>query len=134
MGDQRGKRSKFEVRCADVLEPAGFEYEPYSVQYVVHRNYTPDFMFEVRGDYRVLVECKGWFRPGDRQKYKAIRDSLKASDKRDWPEEELVFLLMSPGKIIQRGGRLTMGGWCDKEGLKWFSDPQEVIDYVIDIR
>jgi len=118
MGDQRGKRSKFEVLCADVLEPAGFLYEHCPFEYVVERRYTPDFQY---GD--VLVECKGWFRQGDRQKYKSIRDCL--------PDNyELVFLLMSPGKIIQRGGRLTMGGWCDKEGLKWFSNPQEVIDYV----
>lgn len=121
MGDQRGKRSKFEVRCAEVLEPAGFEYEVTKVDYVVHRTYTPDFTLG-----NVLVECKGWFRPGDRQKYKAIRDCLN-------DDEELVFLLQSPRKIIQKGGKLTMSGWCTKEGLRWFGSPEEVCEYVLDI-
>ena len=130
VSSKKVKRSGFEVMCGAVLEPAGFEYEPYSVQYVVHHGYTPDFMYEVRGDYRVLVECKGWFRPGDRHKYKAIRDSLARDDKRDWPEQELVFLLYAPKKKVSKGAQLTMAGWCDKEGLKHFSSPTEVVEYV----
>ena len=125
MGDFRGKRSKFEARCGDVLEPQGFVYERHAVQYTVAHNYTPDFVYTIDGGYQILVEVKGWFRPGDRQKYKAIRDALDDS-------QELVFLLQNPRKIIQKGGRLTMSGWCDKEGLKWFSTPEEVVQYVID--
>jgi len=125
MSDMRGKRSKFELVCSEVLEPAGFEYEPCPFEYIVERKYTPDFLHK-----DVLVECKGWFRPGDRQKYKAIRDSLARDDKRDWPEQELVFLLYAPKKKVSKGAQLTMAGWCDKEGLKHFSSPTEVVEYV----
>jgi hypothetical protein len=104
----RKMRSKFEEQAGQVLLPAGFSYEPHSVPYIIHHKYTPDF---VCGD--LLVEAKGWFRPGDRQKYKAIRDSLEAPS-------ELVFLLMRPNKKVSKGAQLTMGGWCTKEDIKWF--------------
>lgn len=111
------KRSKFEDRMAAVLEPANFQYEPWSMKYEITHRYTPDFVYD-----DVMVEAKGWFRPGDRQKYKAIRDALE-------PPEELVFLLQSPHKKVQKGAKLTMSGWCEKENIKWFSRPEEVIKY-----
>jgi len=110
------KRSGFEDRLGSVLEPAGFLYEPFKTEYVIPHKYTPDF---VHGD--ILVEAKGWFRPGDRQKYKAIRDSLGS--------QELVFVLQYPLKRVQKGAKLTMGGWCDKEDIVWFATPEELIDY-----
>jgi hypothetical protein len=100
----------------EVLEPAGFLYEPESLQYTVTKKYTPDFVY---GD--LLVEAKGWFRPGDRQKYKAIAASLLF--------QELVFLLQTPNKKVQKGAKLTMAGWCDKEEIKWFSNPDDLIMY-----
>jgi len=107
------KRSGFEERVAKLLEPEGFMYETTRHQYTIDHKYTPDF---VLGD--VLVECKGWFRPGDRQKYKAVKQGLLLDLFQDW---ELVFLLQSPNKKVQKGAQLTMAGWCDKEGIKWFS-------------
>ena len=111
------KRSNFEGRMGEVLEKEGFLYEPYSLRYTIDHQYTPDFVLG-----NLLVEAKGWFRPGDRQKYKAIRDSLKDN-------YELVFLLQSPLKKVSKGAQLTMSGWCEKEGLEWFSDPSELSDY-----
>jgi hypothetical protein len=113
------KRSGFEKRMGDVLEPAGFLYEPCSTSYSVPHVYTPDFVLE-----DVWVECKGWFRPGDRLKYKTIAKSLMFA--------ELVFLLQSPLKKVSKGAKLTMSGWCNKEGIRWFSTPEEVIAYVTD--
>ena len=101
-------RSVFEEHTAEVLE--GFEYEPYTVPYTIHRNYTPDF---VHVPSNTLVECKGFFRVGDTQKYTAIRDSM--------PEWELVFVLSNPSKKVRKGGKITMGEWCDKEGFKHFT-------------
>lgn len=106
------KRSKFEVEIGDWLEPHGFDYEPHSIDYVTYQKYTPDFYIEVNG-YEILVECKGWFRPGDRQKYKAVRDSLSDT-------QELLFILYAPDKKVQKGAKLTMAEWCDKEQLFWY--------------
>ena len=111
------KRSKFEEKMAEVLEREGFSYEPYSLRYTIDHQYTPDFVLG-----NLLVEAKGWFRPGDRQKYRAIRDSLRYN-------YELVFLLQSPLKKVSKGAQLTMSGWCEKEDLEWFSDPSELSDY-----
>ena len=113
------KRSKFEENMGEVLEANGFLYEPYKLPYEIKHTYTPDFTL---GD--VIVECKGWFRPGDRQKYKAIRDSLG-------PGYELVFLLQSPLKKVSKGATLTMSGWCNKEDLMWFSDPSALVSYAL---
>ena len=60
------------------------------------------------------MEAKGFFRVGDTQKYKAIRDCLNAS-------QQLVFLLYKPDKKIRKGAKLSMSEWCDKEGLKWYT-------------
>ena len=99
-------KNKFEERCAEAL---GWEYEPTYVPYEIKRRYLPDFH---QGD--TLVECKGYFRPGDTQKYKAIRDSLG-------PEEELIFVLYDPNKKVRKENKITMGEWCTKEGFKWFT-------------
>ena len=107
------KRSGFEEKVGQILEPEGFMYETTKHHYTIAHKYTPDF---VLGE--ILVECKGWFRPGDRQKYRAVRDGLKQDLFENW---ELVFLLQSPNKRVQKGAQLTMAGWCDKEGIKWFS-------------
>jgi hypothetical protein len=116
-------RSRFENRCGDLLEPAGFEYEPFRVPYKVDHKYTPDFTFTNKAGHTVMVEAKGYFRPGDTQKYKAIKKCL-------YPEYELVFLLQSPTKQVRSGGKITMAGWCNKEGIPWFSNTTDVINYV----
>lgn len=99
-------RNKFESTIAEKLT-TDWNYEPYSIPYIVKRKYIPDF---VRGN--ILVECKGYFRVGDTQKYKAIRDSLTT--------QELVFILYDNKKKIRKGAKMNMGEWCDKEGFKWF--------------
>ena len=115
-------RSKFEGRCGALLEPHGFAYEPFRVHYEVKHKYTPDFVYTDKNSHEVLVEAKGYFRPGDTQKYKAIKRCLG-------PNQELVFLLQSPTKQVRSGGRITMAGWCNKEGINWFSNTTEVINY-----
>jgi len=102
-------RSIFEEETAKVLE--GFEYEPFTIPYTTHRNYRPDFV-HMASD--TLVECKGFFREGDTQKYKAVRDSLESY-------QRLVFVLMGPNKKVRKGSKMTMSEWCEKEGLSWYT-------------
>jgi hypothetical protein len=100
-------RNKFESDTADKLTKE-WKYEPYHIPYIIKRRYIPDF---VRGN--VLIECKGYFRVGDTQKYKAIRDSLVT--------QELIFILYNHKKKIRKGAKMTMSEWCEKEGFKWFT-------------
>ena len=99
-------RNNFEADIGEKL--VDWNYEPYQIPYVTKRNYTPDF---TKGN--ILVEAKGYFRVGDTQKYKAIRDSLFS--------QELVFVLTNANKKVRKGSKITMGEWCEKEGFKWFT-------------
>jgi len=117
-------RSTFEEDVSKIL--TGFDYEPFTIPYVISRSYRPDFVHNASG---TLVECKGYFRDGDTKKYTSIRDSL--------PEgQELVFVLMSPSKKIRKGAKMTMAQWCDKEGILWYNIEtlQELIDHVTNTR
>ena len=102
-------RSKFEENVSKLLK--GFEYEPFTIPYVIHRNYRPDFVHAASG---TVVECKGFFREGDTKKYISVRDSLPKG-------QRLVFVLMHPNKKIRKGARMTMAEWCDKEGIMWYT-------------
>jgi hypothetical protein len=116
------KRSGFEEKVGEILEPAGFLYEPFSIPYYSEHKYTPDFTI---GD--LMVETKGWFRPGDRQKYQAIAKAARDYD------SELVFLLQSPLKKVAKGAQLTMSGWCNKHDIKWFTldSIDKLIEYAL---
>jgi hypothetical protein len=113
-------RSTFEEDVSKILK--GFDYEPFTVPYVIERNYRPDFVHNASG---TLVECKGYFRDGDTKKYTSVRDSLPTG-------KQLVFVLMQPNKKIRKGAKMTMSQWCDKEGILWYTlnTLQELIDYV----
>jgi hypothetical protein len=114
-------RSTFEEDVSKILKD--FDYEPFTVPYVIERSYRPDFVHNASG---TLVECKGYFRDGDTKKYTSIRDSLPKG-------QELVFVLMQPNKKIRKGAKMTMSQWCDKEGILWYSldTLEELLDYVI---
>ena len=106
---KRAFRSGLEKDLSEKLD-GQYKFEPYDLPYTVHKKYLPDFVHEGKA---VLVECKGFFRVGDTQKCTAIRDSM--------PEWELVFVLSNPSKKVRKGGKITMGEWCDKEGFKHFT-------------
>lgn len=105
-------RSGLEKRFAEQAPRGKFKYEPYKVPYLVYRDYIPDFVYEGK-DTKYLIECKGYFRQGDTQKYKAIRDSIG--------DDELIFLLSDQYKKVRKGSKMTMGQWCEKEGLAHFT-------------
>ena len=111
--NRRSKKSKYRSGIEEdtAKQLPGFEYEPYMVPYITHRNYKPDFVHEASS---TLVECKGFFREGDTQKYKAVRDSLEGS-------QRLVFVLMGPNKKVRKGAKMTMAEWCEKEGFPWYT-------------
>ena len=87
----------------------GFDFEPFDIPYIVERNYKPDF---VKGKF--IIECKGFFRSGDTQKYKAIKKCTEG-------DYELIFVLSDPYKKVRKGSKMNMGEWCEKEGIKHFT-------------
>jgi hypothetical protein len=115
-------RSGLEEQFASLAPLGAFAYEPCKLPYRVPRIYCPDFVHKKTG---VLIECKGFFRPGDTAKYKAIRDCV---------DEELIFVLSNPRKKVRKGAKMTMGEWCEKEGFSYFTPDQmeDLLDYVED--
>ena len=103
-------RSGLESAFSDAVGTKDFLYEPYRIPYIINKKYIPDFICERTG---AMIECKGFFRVGDTQKYKAVRDSLIS--------QELIFVLYNEKKKIRKGAKMNMGEWCDKEGFKWFT-------------
>lgn len=116
-------RSALEKEFSKEVKRKGFKYEPFDVPYIVHRHYKPDFVHEEK---KVMVEVKGFFRVGDTLKYKSIRDTILEDN---W---ELIFLLSNPNKKVRKGGKITMGQWCDKEGFKHYTlhTARQLVDYV----
>ena len=106
---KRAFRSGLEKDLSEKLD-GQYKFEPYNLPYTVHKKYLPDFVHE---DKAILIECKGFFRGGDTQKYTAIRESM--------PEWELIFVLSNPNKKVRKGGKITMGEWCEKEGFQHYT-------------
>ena len=105
-------RNKFEAQIAEVLGDL-CSYESKQIPYIVNRMYIPDFI-GMKGKFEILVEAKGYFRVGDIQKYKAIRDSLPK-------KKQLVFLLYNPDKKVRKGSKMNMAEWCEQENMKWYT-------------
>lgn len=113
-------RNSFEEGIGAVLEPSGFLYEPHKYKYMMESSYTPDW---VMGD--IVVEAKGYFRAGDTKKYKAISRAMRDRDL------ELVFIFQSPTKKVRKGSKLTLAGWCNKEEIRWFLTPEDLVLYAL---
>lgn len=94
-----------------------WQYEPVKLNYTTERVYTPDF---VLGDRKIMIEAKGFFKPGDQQKYTSI-----AACNPDW---EMIFIFQKPetpmpsAKIRANGTKQTMAEWAGKQGFMWFSE------------
>lgn len=58
----------------------------------------------------IIIEAKGYFRPGDVAKMRAV----KAQN----PDLDVRFVFMDPHKKIS-GQRQTHAQWCDRHGFPW---------------
>ena len=103
-------RSKLEGKVARLLG-AKWKYEARKIPYVMHRNYTADFIDEED----IVLEVKGFFRPGDQAKYIAVRDAVAKEGK------QFVFCFSDPNKPVRRGAKLTHGLWCEKHDIPYTS-------------
>lgn len=103
-------RSKFEESIADDLDnqKVDYEYESEKLQYIVERNYLPDFKLPSG----VFIEAKGWFKSADQRKHKII--------KKQHPNIDIRFVFQNPNVRVQ-GSRMTCAEWCERYGFKFAS-------------
>lgn len=100
-------RSGLEERIADYLVNLGvdYEYESTKVPYVLRANYTPDFILP----NGVMLEAKGYFKPADRRKMKAVKEAN--------PDLDIRIVFQSPHNKLNKGSKTTYAMWADKHGF-----------------
>ena len=88
------------------------KYEPDTIDYTVvkHRKYIPDFKITTPSGKEFYLECKGWFRPEDREKMKYVRLSN--------PDADIRILFASDSKL-KATAKMTYSDWCKKYGYRY---------------
>lgn len=84
-------------------------YETESFSYVLERKYLPDFIVHTREHGKIYVEVKGYLRPEDRSKLRAV--------KRDNPSIDLRLLFAKDNKISR--SKLRYSQWAEKYGFTY---------------
>lgn len=106
--------SKAEVNFAMWMDEMKIEwmYEPEKWDWVPpKRKYTPDFKVMRKDGTYFFVEYKGWLRPEDRTKMKAI--------KQQYPYIDIRFIFTNASKPIYKGSKTTYAGWAEQHGFFW---------------
>jgi hypothetical protein len=86
------------------------EYEVYKIPFIQpmkNRHYTPDFILP----NGIVIETKGQFISGDRQKHLWVRDQ--------YPLMELRFVFSNSRAKIYKGAKTSCGQWATKYGFKY---------------
>jgi len=102
-------RSRLEERVARWLELNEFDYayEPIRLPYVLESTYCPDFVLP----NGVHLEVKGFLKPEDRRKMKAV--------KAQHPDIDIRFVFQSPFNTISKTSKTTYAAWAEKAGFPW---------------
>lgn len=103
-------RSKFEgAVLADLRRRGvGYMYECKHYAYVRTPVYTPDIWLVGKG---IDIEIKGYFRPADRSKMRAVRSAN--------PDIDLRIVFQNPNVRLSKTSRTTYGEWATKFGFIW---------------
>ena len=102
-------RSGLESAFSAAVGTKDFAYEPARIPYIIRKKYVPDFICQRTG---AMIETKGFFRVGDTQKYKAIRDEIN---------RPLIFVFTDSRKRLRKGSKMNLAQWCEKENLAHFT-------------
>ena len=106
-------RNKFEHRISKELAQAvkrgklkAFKYEAEKISYILNGSYLPDFIIETDCG-KVYVECKGYLRPEDKRKLRAV--------KVQHPEMDLRILFYGDATAREK----DQIRWAQKNGFKY---------------
>ncbi len=101
-------KSRFEMAVAGQLESHGisdFKYESEKLKYTIPHTYRPDFTCG-----RTHIEVKGYLRPSDRTKLKAVRLSN--------PDADIRLLFKYDNKLNSKA-KMKYSEWAEKNGFKY---------------
>ena len=105
-------RSKLEATAAEALGKK-WVYEAEVISYLQPKDYLPDFTFKYK-DNKVYVEVKGFFRPGDAAKYKAVHNTITEMG------YDFIFVFANPDAPVRKGSQTSYRKWADKNGIPWY--------------
>ncbi|MCK5600254.1 endonuclease I [Candidatus Pacearchaeota archaeon] len=106
--------SKAEVKFAEWMDAKDIVwlYEAEKLDWIPpKRKYTPDFKVKRKDGSFFFVEYKGYLRPADKTKMKAIRQQ--------YPDLDIRFVFQNARKFIYKGSKTTYGMWAEKNGYLW---------------
>jgi hypothetical protein len=119
-----GFRSGLEDNNVSRLRAQGvpFTYEEFKIPWVLHKDctYTPDFLLP----NGIIVETKGRFVTGDRQKHLYVKNQE--------PDLDIRFVFGRSKAFISKTSETTYGDWCAHKGFqytdllipeKWWKEP-----------
>lgn len=101
-------KSKLEEKIAKIFGKKA-KYETERLDYLLPKRYTPDFVID-RGEGRVYLEVKGWFRYEDQAKMRAVQASN--------PKLDIRMYFPSDSKV--QGSKMTNSQWCEKYGFVYY--------------
>ena len=112
-------RSGLEGRFGAYLEKLNvpFLYECTRYPYITYSKYTPDFFLK----NGVIIETKGFWKPSDRSKMKAV--------KQQHPELD-IRMVFQRNNTLSKKSKTTYGMWCDKHGFPWCVFPNIPLDWL----
>jgi len=109
-----GPRNKFEVVVYDWLKrrygTTNVGYETHRIEYILVKEYKPDFVVKLHDGSLLFVEAKGYFRPEDRRKILAV---LKMN-----PDLKFLIVFQKDNRI-RRGSKTRYSDWCKKHGIDY---------------
>lgn len=122
--NKNGHRSNLETEILGKLKRAKniqkVSYEDTKLTYTLRKNYVPDFTIITKDGRTIYIEVKGWFRPEDRTKMRAVKEANPNLD---------VRLVFGANNRLNKDSQVTYVDWCNKHGfpccvkkipLEWF--------------
>lgn len=104
------------------LPHLSIEYETEKLDYVIERNYIPDFVVKFKDGRKMYIEAKGWFRPEDRSKMKAV--------KRKHPDLDIRIIFPSNNKL-NKHSKTRYSDWCDNVGFPYHVGTQVPREWLV---
>lgn len=101
-------RSKFEEHLFESIGDAPVEYEADSLDYIAKHKYFPDFTITLPDGRKRFVEAKGYLRPQDMVKMKAIKESN--------PDVDIRIVFAKDNKVSSKS-KMKYSDWAFKNGF-----------------
>ena len=106
----KGHDSKFEWSAGIPLASLGIKKnKDFKMPYIVSHNYTPDYVFE---PIKLIIETKGYFKPSDRKKMKAVKETH--------PNWRYILVFQNADNKLT-GSQTRYWQWAEKNGFEWSS-------------